>query len=317
MRASLAMQDTSAPVDVSLSGSFREHERYLWGLCYRLTGSAAEADDLVQDTFVRALERPPARVDAPIRPWLVRVALNLGKDALRRRRRRAYAGPWLPSPVETEEALPSVEIEGSAGTEARYDLLESVSFAFLVALEALTPQQRAVLLLRDVFDYSVAETAAALGLSEPNVKTTHHRARRALEPYDRARCRPTPALAAEAKAALVRFLTALGTQDVAAVESLLAEDVLALSDGAGEFHAAKRPIVGRAWVAKAYVGLMRMGNARGVEMRTLNGLPAIVAEQAGGKGVAPRVVLQCVVDAAGRITAVYSVLATEKLRGLA
>ena len=310
------MLDAPAAVDAALSESFREHERYLRGLCYRLTGSAAEADDLVQDTFVRALERPPADHDAPLRPWLVRVALNLGKDALRRRRRRAYAGPWLPSPVETEEAVPSVEIEGSAGTEARYDLLESVSFAFLVALEALTPQQRAVLLLRDVFDYSVAETAAALGLSEPNVKTTHHRARRALQPYDRARCRPTPALAAEARAALLRFLAALAAEDVPAVEALLAEDVLALSDGAGEFHAAKKPIVGRAKVAKAYVRLGRLAPVQRVEMRVLNGLPAIVVEQGPAKGAAPRVVLQCVVDAAGRIAAVYSVLATEKLRGL-
>ncbi|HEY9231828.1 MAG TPA: sigma-70 family RNA polymerase sigma factor, partial [Blastocatellia bacterium] len=77
--------------------------RLLWGLCYRMTGNAADADDLVQETFVRALEHPPRRTDEPLRPWLVRVALNLSRDLLRRRRRRDYTGPWLPSPVPTDE----------------------------------------------------------------------------------------------------------------------------------------------------------------------------------------------------------------------
>jgi RNA polymerase sigma-70 factor (ECF subfamily) len=255
---------------------------------------------------------------------VVRVAMNLGRDALRRRKRRAYAGPWLPSPIETDpgpaDDPPSVEIEaeGRAGTEARYDLLESVSFAFLLALETLTPQQRAVLLLRDVFDYSVKETAGALGLSEPNVKTTHHRARRALEPYDRGRLRATAGRAATVDAALRRFLAALAAGDVTAVEALLAEDVRSLSDGGGEFLAAKRPIVGRAKVALAGVKLARAASAGLVaEIRSLNGLPALVVEQPAAGKVAPRFTLQCVVDAEGRITALYSVLATGKLTALA
>ncbi len=318
---------TSTPT-AEVAAPFREHERYLWGLCYRLTGSAAEADDLVQDTFVRALERPPARRDEPWRPWLTCVAMNLGRDALRRRRRRAYVGPWLPSPIETPSGPtaggaddpPSFEIEASphdparAPTEARYDLLESVSFAFLLALEALTPQQRAVLILRDVFDYTVKETAAALSLSEPNVKTTPHRARRALEPYDHARPRATPELAAKAQAALHRFLHGLATADVAAVEALLAEDARALSDGGGEFAAARRPVVGRARVARLYLGLTRRAPAAlRMEARALNGLPGVVVEQPSDGKIAPRLTLQCDVDADGRITAVYSVLATRKL----
>ncbi len=299
---------------------FREHERYLWGLCYRMTGSAAEADDLVQDTFLRAMERPPARTDEPWRPWLVRVAMNLGRDALRRRRRRAYVGPWLPSPIETGDDPPSVEIEaeGRPSTEARYDLLESVSFAFLLALEALTPQQRAVILLRDVFDYSVKETADALGLSEPNVKTTHHRARRALAPYDRDRAHAAPAVAARSEAALRRFLEALLGGDVGAVEALLAEDVRALSDGGGEFLAARKPIAGRAKVALAYLHFAR-GSPSGLvaEIRSLNGIPSLVGEQPAAENVAPRFVLQCVVDAEGRIVRMYNVLATRKLTALA
>ena len=298
-----------------VAAQFQEHERCLWGLCYRLTGSAADADDLVQETFLRAMERPPARREEPWRPWLVRVAVNLGRDALRRRKRRAYVGPWLPSPVETEDEPPSWELEGEGGTEQRYDRIESVSFAFLLALEALTPQQRAVLLLRDVFDYSVKETAAALGLSEPNVKTTHHRARRALEPYDRERDPPSPAVVERSQRALVRFLESLASQDVAAVEAQLAEDVRSLSDGGGEFAAARIPLHGRARVARVLVGLRKHGAmVRRGAMRLLNGLPALVLEQASARRhFAQRVVVQCEVDREGRITAIYTVLATAKL----
>src|SRR5207253_2970137 len=106
---------------------------------------------------------------------------------LRRRKRRDYVGSWLPSPIETgEEASPPAhEIESAeASTEYRYDLMESVSMAFLLALEWLTPRQRAVLLLRDVFDYSVQETGRALDLTQANVKVTHHRARQAMKAYE-------------------------------------------------------------------------------------------------------------------------------------
>src|SRR5215467_16135557 len=152
---------------------YEGNRSYLWGLCYRMTGNASDADDLVQETFVKALEHPPKRTDLAMRPWLVRVALNLSRDLLRSRRRR-QGDVWLPSPVPSEEldTPPSFE---PAATEsdspmARYEMLESVSFAFLLALEALTPAQRAVLLLRDVFEYSSAEAAEALDLSEGNVR---------------------------------------------------------------------------------------------------------------------------------------------------
>ena len=295
---------------------FGEHRRFLWGLCYRLTGSAADADDLVQETFVRAIERPPARTDEPWRPWLVRVAVNLGRDLLRRRRRRGYVGPWLPSPIETgdEVSPPSVE---TASTEGRYDLLESVSYAFLVALEALTPLQRAVLLLRDVFDYTVAETADVLGVSEANVKTTLHRARRRMAAYDRARTVPTRDLQARVRTALERFVAAVATADLPALESLLAESVRAVSDGGGEFHAARVPIVGRARVARFHWNIARRRTATvppQVEIRMLNGLPALVIAMGDeARGEAARFVIRADVDAEGRVVALHSVLATRKL----
>ena len=125
---------------MTLADVYSEQRPFLWSLCYRMLGSAADAEDVVQDTFVRAIEHPPARTDLPIRPWLVKVALNRSRDVLRRRQRRHYVGPWLPSPIDTgdESAPPAHEpiVDGVHALEGRYDLLESVSFAFLLALEA-------------------------------------------------------------------------------------------------------------------------------------------------------------------------------------
>src|SRR5215471_13349153 len=170
--------------------SLETDRRLLWGLCYRMTGNAADADDLVQETFVKAIEKPPLRTDEPLRPWLLRVAMNLSRDLLRRRKRQRYVGPWLPSPVPIDEESPA-SYEPPASSEdspvARYDLKESVSFAFLLALEALTPSQRAVLLLCYFFDSSTTETADALDMSEANIKVTLHRARRIMGSYDKNR----------------------------------------------------------------------------------------------------------------------------------
>jgi len=297
---------------------FSAHRPFLWGLCYRLTGNAADADDLVQETFVRAMTHPPARTDEPWRPWLVRVALNLGRDLLRRRRRHAYIGPWLPSPIETgdETEPPSHEplLEGGMSTEGRYELLESVSFAFLLALEALTPQQRAVLLLRDVFDYSVQDTAIALSISDANVKTTHHRARRAMETYDQTRMIPTRTLQERTRQVMEQFLTCLFTRDAAKLESLLAVDVRLVSDGGGEFLAARKPIIGRDKILRFYMKAIENSRPITVAVQMFNGLPAIVMEFTNGKPrSAPCVVQQCVVNPDGQIIAVYAVLASRKL----
>jgi RNA polymerase sigma-70 factor (ECF subfamily) len=302
---------------------FTAERRFVWGLCYRMTGNAADADELVQETFVRAIERPPARTDEPWRPWLVRVAMNLGRDLLRRRRRGVYRGMWLPSPVETagEESPPAYELPAESGspTEGRYELLESVSFAFLLALEALTPQQRAVLLLRDVFDYAVRDTAEALGLSEANVKVTHLRARRAMAAYDRGRCVPTRALQERTRAALERFMLALFSEDVPAIEALLADDVRSYSDG-GEYAAAHRIVHGRRNVLRLVLGLNRKRPPRGaIAVRMVNGLPALLVEWGGPDDarVAPRGVVRCDVGPDGRITALHTILASRKLTGIA
>jgi len=312
------------PEVLAIGPLFEEHRGFLWSLCYRMTGSAADADDVVQDTFVRAIERPPRRTDEPLRPWLVKVALNLGRDLLRRRRRRDYVGPWLPSPIETGSGSrdsgsdraepPSHE---PAATDGRYDLLESVSFAFLVALEALTPTQRAVLVLRDVFDYSVKEAASALDLTDANVKTTHHRARQAMATYDAARQIPTAERQAASATALRRFLQALQAHDVAAIETLLADEVKTTTDGGGEFRSALRPVVGRENVMRFYLAVSAHAAHATIKMPTLNGVPSVVVDvPSPAPGVAPRFTMTAQLGAHGRIAHLYVVSATSKLTAI-
>lgn len=299
---------------LAVDGLYEEHRHFLWSLCYRMTGSAADAEDLVQDTFVRAIERPPRRIDEPLRPWLVKVAINLARDLLRRRRRREYVGPWLPSPIETTDDPPSHE---PASMEGRYDLLESVSFAFLVALETLTPTKRAVLLLRDVFDYSVLETADALDLSEANVKTSHHRARNAMAAYDAARQVPTSMRQESTRKSLVQFLRALEQHDVGAIESLLAEDVRTTTDGGGQFRAALRTIAGREKVMRFYLALAENAAQGIVRMPMLNGVPSVVVDiPSPAAGIAPRFTLTAELNRDGRIAHLYVVLATRKLSAI-
>jgi len=293
----------------ALTRAFERCERHLWGLCFRMTGSSADADDLVQETFARVIERPPADLSRPLKPWLVSVAMNLSRDLLRRRRRRGYVGPFLASAIEPV----AYETESTAG---RYDRMESVSQAFLFALEELTPQRRAVLLLRDVFDYSVAETAEALGMSESSVKTTHHRARRQMQSYEDRRA---PRVLDERYAErLQELFTCLAAGDDRRLTELLADDVRAVSDGGGDVHAALRPIVGRDKVIRFFQGLLaKRGMPASMDLRVLNGAPAIVADWPEATGHdAPRAVTWLQLDGAERVQGVFVQLSPSKLTAL-
>lgn len=307
---------TASPARAPLDEVFRAHERHLWALCYRMTGSAADAEDLVQETFERALTRPPKHTDRPWRPWLVRVAMNLSRDHLRRRRRRGYTGPWLPAPIETEalELEPAHEPGDTAG---RYELMESVSFAFLIALEALTPAQRAVLLLRDVLDYSAHEAGDALDMSDANVRTTLHRARRAMAAYDQARCVPGPELRAQTQELVGRFLGHLATGDVPALEEMLARDVVAINDSDGKYSAARVPVRGANKVARFHVGIQRLDAGLRFAVREINGLPAVVGElEKPYRRNPPRFVWIAIPDADGRFVSLHTIVAPEKLSGI-
>ncbi len=303
-----------------LATLFRSEQRRVWGLAYRLTGSAEDADDVVQDAFARLVAQPPEAPIEDLGPWLRRVATNLGIDALRRRRHRSYRGPWLPSPVDTSEAdwLDARPSE-SPDPERRYGLVESVTYAFLLALEALGPRQRAVLLLRDVFGYSARETADWIGASEGNVRVLHLRARNALAAYDRSRCVPTPELVARHRAALDRLLGCLLAQDAAGLEALLAESVHTLTDAAGEYTALASPMAGRARVARFYLAaaLQRRGPGTHTEVRLVNGLPAaLITLERPVRRQAPRTLLRCEIDGEGRIQLVHAILAPRKLAAL-
>jgi RNA polymerase sigma-70 factor (ECF subfamily) len=311
---------------------FRAHERFLFGLSYRLTGSADDARDVVQETFARAIEHPPARTDEPWRPWLARVAVNLSVDTLRRRRRRPYVGPWLPQPLgggeDTEPpSFSAGRAEGSGAAledrfretpEARYELLESVSFAFLMALEVLTPKQRAALILHDVFDYSALEVGQCIGASEGHARVLLHRARRAMRGYDRARSRPTPELRERTRRTLEELVRCLLNQDVAALERLLSEDVRTVTDADGEYTALHEPLEGRARVMRLYlqVAQRRAAGAR-MELRLVNGLPALLVRfEKTLRRQAPRLLLRCELDPKGRIREIHAILATRKLAAI-
>lgn len=285
------------------------HGRFLWGLCYRMT-DAADADELVQETYARELESKPSR-DLPVEPWLTQVALNLARDRLRQRKREAYVGPWLPSPVE-------VDAPSAPSPAARYEQLESVGLGFLLALEALTPNQRAVLLLRDVFDHSVADTARALELTESTVKTTHHRARKLIEAYDKRRIPFTPQLQQRTRAALESFFGAIVSGDTAALTQLLRADVTELSDGAGQYFAARVPLIGR---DRVVLFNQRLIQIRGIpatfEVRIVNGLPAFLVTFAhSAHSEPPRALIAGSIDPTGQIASLFTVVADRKLSHL-
>jgi RNA polymerase sigma-70 factor (ECF subfamily) len=294
--------------------AFREHRRKLWDVCYRMTGVAADADDILQETFARAISECPD-LSRPLGPWLMRVAIHLARDLLRARKRRKYIGPWLPGPIEIEGGEREHIAEDTPQT--RYDLRESASFAFLLALEALTPMQRAVLLLRDVFDHSVRETADAVGSSKGAVKTAHHRARRAVETYQRTGSRPTPAAEEQHRRALEQFIVAMMSGDVELLRKLLAKDVTLTSDAGGAYITARKPVRGRERTIAFLFGVSKKSPPPlAWETRMLNGLPALYVELPRGSRYAPRYVLRHELNAADRIAAIHLVLEPRKLAAL-
>ncbi|MFO0593668.1 MAG: sigma-70 family RNA polymerase sigma factor [Myxococcaceae bacterium] len=292
----------------SLEAAHRSHARALFGLCYRMTGVAADAEEVVQETFVRALEAKPDESE-PLQGYLFRIAARLCIDRLRRRQTEGYRGPWLPSPV------PDEALEFEAPPSARYEVMESATFAFLLALEALSPEQRAALVLGDVFELSAREVGACLGEREENVRQLQHRARQALARYDGARVVPDEALRERTRAAMEGFFTALATGDAEGAKRWLSDDVTVLSDGGGVFHAALVPIRG---IDRTVLFFRRLLELRGFpltnDVRRLNGLWAWDSTFALKlERDPPRGVTQVQLDAQGRIAVFYSVVAPAKL----
>ncbi|KAA2255224.1 RNA polymerase sigma-70 factor [Solihabitans fulvus] len=282
---------------------FERHRPRLFALAYRLLGSASEAEDAVQDGFLRWHDADRAAIRTPV-AWLTTVVTNLCRNRLAsaRARREEYVGPWLPEPVLTEDA--------ALGPLETAEQRESVSLALLLLLERLTPAERAVFVLREAFGYGHAEIAALLDLTEANSQQLHHRARQRVA-SDRRRFAATRE---HGRRVAERFLAAARAGDLAALEQLLAEDVVATADGGGKATAARRPITGRQIVARYLSGLAAKP-LPGVEIgfAEVNGQPAVVGTLAG-------VLLGAMaLDVAenGRIVAVHIVANPDKLAYLA
>ena len=244
----------------------------LFGVAYRMLGSVADAEDAIQETFLRWQEVADAgtAIESPS-AYLTTMVSRRCLDELRsaRRRREAYVGEWLPEPL-----LEGHRLDPAATTE----LVDSLSTAFLVVLEALSPGERAAFLLHDVFGYEYAELARILGRGEPACRQLVARARRRV-----AERRPRFEVSPEAHARLLNeFLRATTAGDVDGLVSLLAEDAVLRTDGGGVVTAARNPIAGAERIARWSIGVME--KARGdlsFAVETVNGLPGAVMRAKG------------------------------------
>lgn len=308
-------------LDRAVRDAYRDHRDALWGLCYRMTGSVSDADELVQEAFLRLRERPPDDLDRSLRGWLVTVAANLCRDHLRTRRETPYESMWLPAPVRTGEgdawAIAGLDERRAESPEQRLRRRESLSYAFLVAIESLTPNQRAVVLFRDVYGASVRQTAEALGLSESNVKTTHHRARKRLSNNADAPVELGTTVDDEGKRLLARLVRCLEEDDFDELAHLLRDDVVLATDGGdGEFSAATRPVVGAERVGRFIQGLHEQSQVDDLRIDTLNGQPALLIElHTRFERQAPRAVLH-LAPSHNQIAAMYIILASDKIAHL-
>lgn len=248
---------------------FSAHRRLLFGTAYRLLGSVADTEDVLQDAWLAWHQTDRAAVRNP-RAYLVRTVTNLSLNRLTSARatRERYVGPWLPEPL-----LTSPDIAADA------ELADTVSTAMLVVLETLSPVERAVFVLREAFGFAHAEIAGFLDRPEPTVRQIARRARRHVDAR-----RPRFDADADRRTELTtRFMAAAAGGDVNAVMELLAPDVTAWTDGGGVVSAARRPLHGQDHVGRWVLGVLRKPVSAGVRLRsaTINGEPGILLDQGG------------------------------------
>jgi len=283
---------------------FEAHRELLFAVAYRMLGTVADAEDAVQDAWLRWSAAPRSDIAEP-RAYLARTVTHVALNRLRsaRARREAYVGSWLPEPLLTT----------GPDLADRAALAESVSLAMLVVLESLTPEERAVFVLHEVFGFPHAEIAAAIGRSDASVRQLMHRAREHVQ----ARRPRFDVDASQQRAVTERFLAAAAGGDIDQLMTVLAPDVTLISDGGGKARAPLRPIVGAAKVARFFAAIPArpyMGIEAAdmtVELAEINGgLGTLIT--AGGK---PITAVTTVV-AGGRITEIELVANPEKLRGL-
>ena len=270
----------------------------LMRLAYRMLGQVTEAEDAVQDAWLR-WRGAGATVEDPT-AWLVRITTRLCIDRLRaaKIRRGAYRGPWLPEPL----VQPLIE-----PMEDPFERAEQVSIAFQLALERLSPLERAVFLLREVFDQDYAEVAATLDRSEPAIRQLAARARKHVKD-----ARPRFTVSPDHALALAQaFAAASAGEDPQALAALLAEDAILISDGGGKRKAALRVLSGRDDVLRLYQGLRWRGalsTLQSVQGVRVNGSPGLMCRFADGPAV-----IAIEADEVGRVAAIYVISNPDKL----
>ena len=252
---------------------FQAHRPLLFSIAYRMLGSASDAEDVLQDAWLRYRDATDVRSPKALAATIVtRLCLDRLKAA--RATREQYVGPWLPEPVLTSP---------QEGPDLMLQRSESVTLAFLVLLEALSPEERAVFILKEAFDYGHAEIAEMLDLTPENSRQLFHRAKARLRD-GRPRLEGTPE---SRRAVAERFVAALKEGDARAMTSLLARDVGLWSDGGGKVSAARRPLLGRDEVLNFLGGLHRIGVRTGLIARfswtlaEVNGEPAVLQRMDG------------------------------------
>lgn len=275
--------------------TFVDHRNLLFTVAYEMLGSAADAEDVLQETWLRWVRADLAQV-RDHRAYLVRITTRQALNRLRtmKRRKEAYVGPWLPEPMLT---APDVAED--------VELAESVSMAMMLVLETLSPTERAVFVLREVFDVSYDEIASAVEKSPAAVRQIAHRARRHVDAR-----RPREVVSASAtRAALESFQRAIETGDLQGLLDVLAPQVVYMGDGGGIKHAALRPVLGAEKVARLMVGGLGK-NKRPITVgpTVVNGSPALLVRL---EGEIDGVMAIRVEDA--RITGLYYVRNPEKL----
>ncbi len=278
---------------------FLEQRPRLFSIAYRMLGRATEAEDVLQEAYLRWQSAPREDVDsAPA--FLTSVVVRLSIDVLRsaRVRREAYVGPWLPEPLVVDDA---------PGPDEAAELADSVSLAFLVLLEELTPVERAVFLLREVFGYDYPAVAAMVGKSEANCRQLVVRGKqRVAERRTR-----FEADSAHGRHLTAEFLEACMTGDLDRLLGMLADDVVVWSDGGGKRQAARRPIAGRDKAARFLIGIAEKGGAMEGRLVTVNGQPGGVF---GSDGTVEYALALDVLD--GQIVGVRLIANPDKLQHL-
>ncbi|MFG2891295.1 RNA polymerase sigma-70 factor [Streptomyces sp. NPDC048248] len=291
------MTEQLDPVD-----EFTTHRALLFSIAYEILGSVADAEDVLQDSYLRWRSVNRSSVEnarAYLAQIVTRQALGVLRSAVRRREH--YVGAWLPEPLVTEAV---------SNVPAGIDHVltgEAATTAMLLVLETLTPPQRAVFVLREVFGFDYAEIAAAVGKSEAAVRQLNQRARKSV----RASRHTAVATPTEARPVAERCLTAAAAGDVQGLMDLLAPDVVFLADGGGVVNAARRPVVGPEKVARLLLGLLDKGARRGeldVRMGTYNGMPTLTVLIDGELDQVTSVEIRGSV-----VTAIYCVRNPEKL----